>query len=121
METQIQTAARLLTALDELIEQEGVCLHGGYYDLALQARQRSAPIVTELVRLADVPGVNDFRPRVAAAVGRSALHAAFLQEKLKEVGAEIRRVNQARHRAAQLAPAYVRPPSVIVPRFVAAG
>lgn len=121
METPIQMVARLLTALDELIEQEKMCLHGGYYERAVQIRERSAPIVDQLVKLAYAPGVDAFRPRVAAVVGRSARHAAFLQEKIEELGAEIRRINHARFRAAQVAPAYAPDSGGLAPRFQAAG
>ena len=121
MESPVQHAARLLVALNELIDQEGMYLRGGSYDLAADIRERTAPIVRQLVELSGLPGVSDFRVQVAAVVERSARHSALLQERMVELGAEIRRTDQARQRAAQLAPAYVRSPDVIVPRFLAAG
>jgi len=121
MEAPVQTAARLLGALDELIDREGNFLRGGDYQQALQIRERSEPIVSALVRLAYAPGVSGFRPQVAAAIGRSAQHAAFLQEKMAQAGAEIQRLTIAHHRAAQLAPAYAPVPFGARPRFQAAG
>ena len=121
MEAPVQTAARLLGALDELIEREGNFLRGGDYQQALDTRRRSEPIVSELVCLAYAPGVSDFRPQVAAAIGRSARHAAYLQEKMAQAGTEIQRLTLASHRAAQLAPAYAPAPVGVRPRFQAAG
>ena len=121
METPVQHAARLLIALNELIEQEGLHLRAASYDQVLEIRHRTEPVVRQLVELSGQPGVNQLRVQVNELVERSAAHSRFLQERMDEVGAEIRRTDQARHRAAQLAPAYVRPPGVIVPRFLAAG
>jgi hypothetical protein len=111
----------LLVALNELVEQEGMYLRGGSFGLVAGIRQRTDPIVRQLVELSSLPGVSDLRGQVAAVVERSARHSVMLQEKMEGVGAEIRRTDQARHRAAQLVPAYVRPPSAVVPRFLAAG
>jgi hypothetical protein len=121
METPVQMAARLLAALTELIDQEGMYLRGGYFDLAAETRQRADPLVRQLAKMADVPGVGAYRPQVDAVLKRSARHATFLQEKLEELGAEIRRIDQARHRAAQVAPAYAHTRDVVTPRFQAAG
>lgn len=121
METPVQQAARLLIALNELIDQEGMYLHGGSFDLAAEIRERAEPIVAKLVELSGLPGVRDFSPQVNAVVQRNARHSILLQEKMDELGAEIRRTDQARHRAAQLAPAYARAPGSVIPRFLAAG
>ena len=121
METPIQCAARLLAALNELIDQEGMYLRGGSFGLVAGVRQRTDPLVRQLVQLSSLPGVGDFHAEVATVVERSARHSVMLQEKMEEVSAAIRRTDQARHRAAQLAPAYVRPPDTPVPRFLAAG
>jgi hypothetical protein len=96
-------------------------LRGGYYDLALETRQRADPLVQQLVTLASEPNLEDFRPQVAAVLERSASHGAFMQEKLNELAAEIQRTNQARQRTAQVAPIYAGAPPLAVPRFEAAG
>jgi hypothetical protein len=55
-------------------------------------------------------------------VERSDRHAAFLEEKMRAVQAELQRTDQARHRAAQVAPAYAgRTPKATARRFLAAG
>ena len=121
MESPVQQAARLLGALSDLIGLEESYLRAGAYEMMAELRERSAPVVQQLVELAQQPGVNQFEPRVAALVRRSALHSVILDEKMQELGAEIRRTDQARRRAAQLAPAYVRSPGSVVPKFLAAG
>ena len=121
METPGQTAARLLASLEELIEQEGMYLRGGFYDLAVETRERAAPFVQRLCATANLPDVAEHRPRIEALIRRSAGHATFLQEKIEELGVEIRRTDQARFRAVQMAPAYARASGTAAPRFQAAG
>ena len=121
METPVQMAARLLAALDELTEQEGMYLRGGYYDLAVETRQRAEPLVRQLTGMAGLPGMGGLRPQLTVVLEHSERHAAFLRGKLEELGAEIRRIDQARHRVAQIAPAYSHSPVVVAPHFQAAG
>ena len=64
METPVQCAARLLAALNELVDREGVHLRAGSFDLALEVRKRTDPLVRRLVELAGEPGVDDFRTEV---------------------------------------------------------
>lgn len=120
METPAQEAARLLIALDELVGREGGLLRGGYYDLAAEIRERTAPLVQQLAGLAGQPGVEDCRPRLAALQARSAEHAAFISGKITALAAELRLIDQARHRVAQVAPVYTREPARGTPRWQAA-
>jgi hypothetical protein len=121
METPVQCVARLLVALNELVDREGMHLRSGSYSLAAEVRRRTDPIVRRLVELSSSPGVSDFRAEVMAVVERSAVHSALLKEKMDECRAEIRRNDQARRRTAQLVPAYVRNPNGGRARFLAAG
>lgn len=121
METPVQQAHRLVHALEQLVEQEGMYLRGGYYDLAVEIRGRTAPVVEQLVRLGAEPGVGDLRARIEAVVNRSAGHATFLQEKMTELTAEIRQIQQARQRSTQVRPAYGRARTIALPRFQATG
>ena len=41
-------AARLLIALDDLVEREATFLRGGYYDLAAETRERAEPLAQQL-------------------------------------------------------------------------
>src|SRR4051812_15910598 len=110
METPLQCAARLLVALDELVAQEGNYLRAGSFKLAAEVRGRTEPVVSRLVELSQSPGVSQLQGKVAAIVERSRQHGAMFEEKIIEFRGEIRRIDQARHRTNQLAPAYVRPP-----------
>jgi hypothetical protein len=121
METPVQCAARLLIALNELVDREGMHLRSGSYRLAAEVRRRTDPLVRRLVELSNLPGVSDFRAEVMAVVEKSAVHSALLKEKMDECHAEIRRNDQARRRTAQLVPAYVRNPNGGRTRFWAAG
>ncbi len=121
METPGQTAARLLTVLEELIEQEGRFLRGGHYDLAVETRARAAPFVQRLCATADLPDVAALRPRIDVLIELSGRHAALLQDQLAEIAEEIRRTDQARQRAGQVVPAYARAARRAAPRFLAAG
>jgi len=121
MDTPARKAARLLDALDELVGDEGLYLRGGHYDLAVETRQRTAPLVDALAAMAGDPAMADFQPRVAALVRRGTAHDEFLKSKMGEMGEEIRRTDQARYRAAQMAPAYATGRGVAASRFLAAG
>ncbi len=121
METPGQKASRLLVALDELVAQEGMYLRAGYFDLAVETRERAEPLVQELVAMADLAGVSDYQPRVRALLECSDRHAAFIQEKLTELGTEIRRTDQALHLAHHMVPAYARSDTAVVPRLLATG
>jgi hypothetical protein len=121
METPRQLAARLFTALDELAGQEGTYLRGGHYGHAIAARNNAAPLVARLVGLASEPGMEDFQARAAGLAEISRGHELFLRDKMKDLTAEIVRVDQARRRTVQLAPVYARVSGAAVPRFQAAG
>ncbi len=120
-ESPCQFAARLFTALEELVEQEGMYLRGGFFDLVVDSRRRSAPLVKQLGVLAREPGMADFAPQVAALLERCAIHDAFLQGKMLELTLEIRRIDQARHRTSRVAPAYASFAREAAPQFQAAG
>ncbi len=111
----------MLAALDELIAQEGMYLRGGYFDLAMETRERAEPLVQQLVAMAEMSGVTDYIPQVMALVERSDQHSAFIDGKLQELGAEIRRIDQAHHTAQQVVP-YARSTGQPAPsRFLATG
>lgn len=111
MEAPAQQAARLLVALHELVEREGVFLRGGYYDLAVETRERTAPLIRQLAGLAGQPGLEAQQSRVAALQARCAEHENFIRAKIAELNEELQRVERARHRAAQVAPAYAQDPA----------
>jgi len=121
METALAKGTRLLSALSDLVDQEDMYLRGGYYDLAVDIRQRSAPLVQQLAESVGEAGVAQLGPQVMALVQRSERHAAFLQEKIREMGHEIRRTDRARQQTAIIAPAYKQAGTEAAGRFRAAG
>jgi hypothetical protein len=121
METPIQESSRMLQALEELIEQEGMYLRGGYYDLAVQVRDRAAPLVQRLIQLDGQTEVATLRPRVDVLLAKSTVHATFLSQKMSELKAEIDHIERVRHRNARMRPAYGRVPSLVPSGFQATG
>lgn len=106
METSAQQAARLLIAVEELADRESTFLRGGYYDLATESRERTEPLVQQLIRLAGQPGLDAYQPSVTALQARNAENDAFLSGKMTELAIELRRIEEARQRATRMAPAY---------------
>ena len=120
METPLKTANRLLAALGLLVDQEEMYLLGGYYERVAENRRRADPLVRQLVELAGSPGVSQLADRVAALLAQGQRHAAVMAEKMHDLDQEIRRTDQARHRTAQVAPAYKQAPRLEAGRFTRA-
>jgi len=106
METPIQTALRLLSALEDLAAQESACFRNLDLVEAVQATERAAPLVARLVELATDPSVIALRPRGAALVEQRMQGAALLDSHLARLQSEMRRVDEARARLAKIAPVY---------------
>jgi len=121
MEAPVTRATRLLTAVELLLEQEGMYRRSGLADLMLATRQRAEPLVQQLALLAGAYGVTGLDDRVRLLLERNDEHARWLQIKMAELGAEIQRLEGARQRAAQLMPAYAGLNSRLESRFQAAG
>lgn len=112
METPLQTAARLLTALEDLTAQESVLLRTLDFVDAVAIQERAAPLVDQLSALAIHPEVASLRPKVEGLVERRLKSRHFLDAQLGQLQAELRRIDEARTRLSRVAPAYV----VTVPR-----
>ncbi len=106
MATSLQTAHRLLTALDDLAQQEHLHLQAEEWVEAVELTERAAPIVTELCRLADEPAVAALRPRVASVIARRQASMDGLDSHIVRAQAELQRLGEARRRLACVAPAY---------------
>jgi hypothetical protein len=106
METPLQTALRLLTALEELSGQETLLIRTMDFVEAVAVQERSAPLVEKLCALAAVPEVAALRPRVAGLVERCGQNYHFLDDQLMRLQGELTRVNEARGRLRRVAPAY---------------
>lgn len=106
MATPLQTARRLLAALDDLAQQEHWHLQAEEWVEAVALTERAAPVVTELCRLADDPTVAALRPQVASVMARRQASMAGLDSHMVRAQTELQRLGEARRRLAHVAPAY---------------
>ncbi len=100
-----QTFTRLLTALEDLITQEGVLLRAADFPGVLATQQRCAPLVDRLVGLA-THADTAVRTRIAAIITRRAEGMELLAEEIARTRVELSEMQASQHRAARLAPVY---------------
>lgn len=117
METPLQTAARLLAALEDLAAQESSLLRTLEFVNAVAIQERAAPLVLKLGELGRFPEVAVLQPRVAALLARRTQNRHYIDAELARLQAELRRVDEARVRLAGLAPAYSASASPIQSRL----
>jgi len=108
MATPLETAQRLLTALEELVMQETVLIRTMDFVEAVEVRERAAPLVVRLCALAEDPIVTALRPRVTGLLDRYSQNHHFIDTQLQRLQVELDRVNAARSRLRKVAPAYRR-------------
>lgn len=107
MPGQLQTARRLLAALEDLASQEGVLLRSLDLVEAVQISERAAPLVEKLCALlAEEPEVASLRPRVEELVAQRRRNVVLLDSHLSRLQSELRRIDEARIRLARVAPVY---------------
>lgn len=116
METPLQTATRLISALEELVAQESANLRNLDLVEAVQVTERAAPLVLKLGELAADPGVAPLRPRVEALIIQRQQSTQMLDAHLARMQSELRRIDEARARLSRVAPAYGSAPAA--PRSV---
>jgi len=106
METPLQTAQRLLAALEDLVARESVLLRTTNYLEAVTIQERAGPLVQELARLADQPGVDSLKERVAALMAIRMESWHYIDANLDRMQQELARINEARARLGRIAPVY---------------
>ena len=106
METPVQTAVRLLSALEDFSAQEANLLRTMDFVEAVAVQERAFPLVRMLAELANEPGVAALKPQVAALLARREQNRHFIDAQLARLQSELRRIDEARIRLARLAPAY---------------
>lgn len=111
METPLQTATRLLGALEALSAEETALIRTMDFVEATAVRERAAPLVDRLCELSVDPSVQSLQPRVATLLERSAQNYHFLNAQLTRLNEELSRVTEARHRLRRVAPIYKVAPS----------
>jgi hypothetical protein len=107
METSVQTATRLLTALEELVMEETTLIRTMDFIEAVAVRERSNPLVEKLCALAIDHEVAAMLPRVSALLTRWSQNHHFLDTQLVRLQGELNRVTEARRRLRSVVPAYV--------------
>jgi hypothetical protein len=106
MESPLQTATRLLSALEDLAAQETGLLRTLDIVEAVSVQERAAPLVQRLGELAQYAEVAILRPRVGELLARREQNRYFLDAQLERLQVELRRVEEARQRLAIIAPVY---------------
>lgn len=108
MESTHQRAARLIAALEDLVDQEAVCFRSRDLDAVNDIQTRAAPLVDALV--ADATRITDqkLRSRLAAVVARRNETAAAVAVHVQAMKDEIDRLQTTQRRASQIAPVYGR-------------
>lgn len=114
MEARLETLARLLTALEDLVVQETELIRTMDFIEAVEVRERSAPVVERLCELASAlpgpetgdPVARELRNRLTGLLDRCGQNHHFLEAQLARLQSELDRVTEARGRLRNVAPAY---------------
>ncbi len=106
METPLQTAGRMIAALEEFARQESVLLRSLDLVEAVQISERAAPLIQKLCELTAFPEVAALRPRVEELVAFRRRQTSLLDAHLARLQSELRRIDEARLRLTRVAPAY---------------
>ncbi len=108
METPVQKCARLVTALEDLVAQEAVCLQTRDFAAAISIQDRAAPLVEHLSLHG--PNVADqaLRRRVETLIARRNDTATWLATELRQTREQLLGLQASQRRVAKVAPAYGR-------------
>jgi len=120
MESAAQTCARLLIALEDLVEQEAGLLASEQVLAMADLQDRMAPLVERLVALAPVAD-SSIRVRVQELVQRRSYTGAELASRLLHLRGELDRMAEARHTVNRIAPVYGAMPPAARSQFSAVG
>jgi hypothetical protein len=108
MKSPVDTARRLLDALETFFMQERVLLRAGHYAQMAAVQRRAAPVIARLCELAAEPGVASLRARVAELVARRRENLSGLAERHSAARSARERLCSRRQRLQCLTP-YRRP------------
>jgi len=113
METAEQSLARLVGALERLVDQEAIQAVAGDHVGILATQGRAAPIVRRLAELGHRATTPDTRARLARIAERRRETQQFMSRRITSVRAELARNRTFQHRLRKVAPAYLsRAPAV---------
>ena len=85
METPLESARRLLTALEELVMQETLLIRTMDFVEAVDVQERAAPVVERLCALAEDDAVRSLRPLVGGLLDRRSQNYHFLDTQLQRL------------------------------------
>lgn len=118
METPVQTCARLLGALEDLIGQETASLAARDFAAIRLIQQRAAPLVDYVGTHG--PAVAKTHPairtRVTAVLARRQQNLATLGAQIAETRQRLDETRQSQVRVARIGPAYGRATTAAIPR-----
>jgi len=104
MKSALETAGRLLDALENFVQQESILLRAGHYAQMALVQRRAAPVILRLSQLGREPGVSALRARVSALLARRRENLSCLSERRAFLGAARERLAARRQRLQVLAP-----------------
>lgn len=110
METSFHRCARLLTALEDLANQEALLISSGDYDGVLAVQERAAPLVAGLALVAGGADAA-LRRRASDLITLRARSREQLAVKIELAREELGAIEASRNRMTQIVPAY-RPAAV---------
>lgn len=109
METPAQMCVRLVTALEDLANQEATTLQARDFPAAVAIQDRAAPLVDLLVAHAGEVDDAALRARIAAFMAKRSRTGEWLAEQMAKVREELQQTNVAQRRVAKVGPAYRAP------------
>ena len=104
METPLQTAERLLAALEDFGRQTGLLLRARQFADAAALMRRASPLVERLASLA--PSAPSLRDRVGEFLARQRADLELIAEAIAETKQALSQLDGARVRAQRIAPVY---------------
>lgn len=107
METPKERAARLLSALEDLVMQESATLKTRNFAEAIAIQERAAPLVQSIASNANRLS-HDLRLRVAALIERRRANDAWLAGEIEVVRVRLQDTAETQRRVTQLSPTYGR-------------
>ncbi len=102
MKAPLQTASRLLGAVEHLVEQEGFLLRARAYAQAAAVRERINPLVAELCALGAGGALAQLQRRFQLLVARRREHLSALAERREALVRERSRLTEMRGRLGRL-------------------
>lgn len=108
METPAQKCARIISALEDLVAQEGAALGAGDFTAAHAIQERTEPLVSFLVSQPEHASEPRLRRRIEALHARRTQHSERLAGRIAQVRGELQETTLHRRHVAQVAPAYGR-------------